>query len=196
MTDAWPVPDVLSLVHRHCRPQIHPGSLCIDATVGNGHDLLFLAGQVGETGHVYGFDLQAAAIATARERLREEGLMDRVTLFEVGHEHMASVLPDACTGNVSAITFNLGYLPGSDKTCVTRPATTLAALAQGCELLAPGGVMTVVGYPGHPGGTDEVEAVRAWGRGLSPRAFRCAVYETLNTGTPAPVLFVVGHRSA
>jgi hypothetical protein len=56
--------------------------------------------------------------------------------------------------------FNLGYLPGSDKTRITMADTTLLALASALDWLAPRGIMTVVVYPGHPGGDEEAEAVR------------------------------------
>lgn len=34
------------------RPQVKPGDLCIDATMGNGHDTLFLSQLVGPSGRV------------------------------------------------------------------------------------------------------------------------------------------------
>ncbi|WP_235597825.1 methyltransferase domain-containing protein, partial [Geobacillus stearothermophilus] len=53
---------------------VNEGDIAVDATVGNGHDTVFLAELVGERGHVFGFDIQAEAIATARARLAEHGL--------------------------------------------------------------------------------------------------------------------------
>ncbi|MBC7032591.1 SAM-dependent methyltransferase, partial [Salmonella enterica subsp. enterica serovar Enteritidis] len=41
---------------------VNPGDHVIDATVGNGHDTVYLAKLVGTTGHVDGFDIQSAAI--------------------------------------------------------------------------------------------------------------------------------------
>lgn len=37
---------------------LRPGDTAVDATMGNGHDTLFLAQAVGPTGHVIGFDIQ------------------------------------------------------------------------------------------------------------------------------------------
>ena len=45
---------------------IKPGDSAIDATVGTGEDTVFLAECVGKTGHVYGFDIQRAAIEEAK----------------------------------------------------------------------------------------------------------------------------------
>ena len=48
--------------------------------------------------------------------------------------------------------FNLGYLPGGDKTLITEPKTTLEALNVAKDILMPGGLISLVVYVGHPGG--------------------------------------------
>lgn len=50
------------------------------------------------------------------------------------------------------IAFNLGYLPGGDKTLITEPHTTLKALNVAKDILTPGGLISLVVYVGHPGG--------------------------------------------
>ncbi len=106
-------------------------------------------------GRVDGFDIQAGAIeATAREL---HGL-PQVHLHCLGHERMREVV----SGPVSVVMFNLGYLPSGDKTLVTRPDTTVAALDASWALLAPDGLLCVVVYPGHEGGWDEALRVEAW----------------------------------
>ena len=52
------------------------------------------------------------------------------------------------------------------------PATTVAGLEAALGLLSPGGVVTVVVYPGHEGGAEEAEAVEEWVRGLDEGRFR------------------------
>lgn len=58
-------------------------------------------------------------------------------------------------GPVKAVMFNLGYLPGGDKTIISTTGTTLSALETAMDLLAPHGILTVVCYPGHQGGDEE-----------------------------------------
>lgn len=56
------------------RPQVKPGDLCIDATMGNGHDTLFLSQLVGPSGRVLAFDIQQAALDATRKLLeRQDG---------------------------------------------------------------------------------------------------------------------------
>ena len=51
------------------REHVTPGAVAIDMTAGNGHDTLFLAELVEATGHVYAFDVQAAAVEATRAEL-------------------------------------------------------------------------------------------------------------------------------
>jgi len=154
---------------------LNAGDIAIDATVGNGHDTLFLAEQVGAEGSVYGFDIQEAALDTAYRRLQEAGLAGRVSLYHAGHEVMAVVLPVSVGGRVKAVMFNLGYLPGGDKGRITGIATTVAALEQARSLLASGGAISVLAYTGHPGGREEADAVKGWAATLSPEYYEVAM---------------------
>lgn len=167
------------------------GDLAIDATVGNGHDTLFLARAVGEGGTVYGFDIQEAALESAWRRLDEAGVADRVSLYHAGHEAMMALLPESLRERVRAVMFNLGYLPGGDKQRTTRYATTLAALEQARELLAPGGAISVLAYTGHAGGREEAEAVKAWARSLAADYYAVSVTVPPSLGGNAPEWILV-----
>ena len=63
------------------------------------------------------------------------------------------------------------YASGSDKAVVTRSDSTVAAVRAAIRVLRPGGVLTVVGYTGHEGGWEEVEAVMSVVSDLDPREF-------------------------
>ena len=117
--------------------------LLVDATAGNGYDTAFLARLAGEGGRVVAFDVQRAALDAVRTRLEGEGLLHRADLVLGGHEHMEEALrglfPGAVlTEGVSAVSFNLGFLPGSDKRIVTQAETTLEALDAAARLLRAG----------------------------------------------------------
>ena len=150
--------------HEVVRQIVARGDTAVDATVGNGHDTLFLARRVGEEGTVIGFDVQAEALRSARDRLERFGVArDRVRLIQAGHEAMKDSVPEG----PAAVMFNLGYLPGGDHGLITKKESTVMALAQAWELLREGGVISVVCYRGHPGGRAEGEAVCEWARGLN-----------------------------
>ncbi|MDR2863562.1 MAG: methyltransferase domain-containing protein [Puniceicoccales bacterium] len=148
------------LAHNTAAPLLQDGDFAVDATAGNGHDTVFLASAVGPSGHVCAFDVQQAALDATRARLEKAGLTDRVTLIAAGHETIPAHLPPDWKGTVAAVLFNLGYLPGGDHSIITRSKTTLPALHAAITWLRPGGLLSVLVYPGHPGGADEAQAVR------------------------------------
>ena len=177
--------------HALLRERLYPGDVAIDATAGNGHDTHFLAQLVGRDGMVYAFDVQESAIAaTAR-------LMDRwgvppssYQLISAGHETMRDAIPARHHGQAGAVVFNLGYLPGSDKSVVTRPDTTLAAIEAALSLLRPGGILVTVLYTGHPGGMEEAEAVRTFAAALPHRDWHVIEFRTVNARHEAPGVLV------
>ena len=114
---------------------VSDGDRVIDATCGNGHDTLFLAKIVGEKGKVFSFDIQPEALVNTRRLLEANNLADRVHLIQSGHERMDSHVHE----KVAAVMFNLGYLPGGNHKIITRPDTTVEALAKACSCCAPAG---------------------------------------------------------
>lgn len=181
-----PFSPLTELAQRAIGECLEPGALAIDATVGNGHDTLFLAGAVAPTGHVIGFDIQPGALEAARARLASAGLGSIATLKLCGHEHLREQTPDAWSGRVSAVMFNLGYLPGGDKRITTGAQTTLRALDQAMGLLRRGGLISLLVYRGHPGAMAEANAVSERLGRLGP-GFRLTSHES-----PGPVLHLIG----
>jgi predicted methyltransferase len=192
------LPPLLDQAQALAAEALRPGDLAVDATVGRGRDTAWLARQVGPSGLVLGFDPQPAALDSARSLLLREGLLDRVLLFQAGHENFPDHLHHARARPLGAAMFNLGYLPGGDHSLTTSTATTLPALHAIFEALRPGGRITAVSYPGHPGGADELAAVESWARSLdrppgstAPPHARALRLEFLYSAGPGPVLLVV-----
>lgn len=179
--------NAVALSHLFLRQRVRPGDRVVDATCGNGHDTLFLAELVGVGGQVIAFDVQTEALAATRQLLEGHHCLDRVQLFHAGHEEMAIHV----TAPVQGVVFNLGYLPGSDKCCITRPTTTRAALEQAADLIQPGGILVVVVYPGHEGGGEEAAAVEQWGGSLAPQQYSAWCSRQINRSSTAPYLVTV-----
>ena len=179
---------------------VQPGDLVVDLTAGTGQDTLTLFQMVGEQGQVVGFDIQPQALLATRERMVAAGALVRlqqqniqplqcepgIDLLQMSHAEFSSVMPASPKGIIA----NLGYLPGGSQDLVTRPETTVSALAQGCSLLAKGGRMAVVVYPGHPGGTEEKDAVNHFFAGVEDPGFQVLRLDVCNR-PEAPFLFVV-----
>ena len=117
-------------------------------------------------------------------------MLERVTLHHCGHETMADVLAGSEGGN-RAVMFNLGYLPGGDKSVITLPESTVSALEASLDLLMPGGLITVVIYPGHDGGSEEAGAVERFVAGLDPERFDAVRHRSLNQAGDSPFLIAI-----
>lgn len=167
---------------------LHEGATAVDATLGNGHDALWLCGLVGETGRVYGFDVQAEAVERSRERLREAGVDRRAQLILDGHQNMRSYLAPE---SVDAVMFNLGWLPGAEHGVTTRVETTLQAVNAALEILKEDAVMTICVYPGHDEGAREREALLAWAQALDEKKYDAMLRCYLNQSKMPPLMIAV-----
>jgi predicted methyltransferase len=181
-------PRPTALAQEILRPLIQPGDLVIDATAGNGYDTVFLAECVGPGGRVLAFDIQEAALASAKSRL--EG----VAWVEFFHESHVAMTDHAAEETASVVMFNLGYLPGEDHALTTEVAETLAALEIAATRLKSGGVLSVICYPGHPAGATEAVEVEAWMSALANQGWRVARYGALGTRRPAPFLLLAAKK--
>ena len=177
-------PRPTELAQRFLSTLLSSGDYAIDATTGNGHDTLFLAEMVGPEGRVLAFDVQEAALISARARIEAAGYGGRVEFFQESHAAMAAHAED---GSISAVMFNLGYLPGADHAVATG-GDTLAALEAAVRLIKPGGALSVVCYPGHEGGDHEAATVEAWMSALPECGWRVVRYGAVGTRRPAPFL--------
>lgn len=170
----------------------------VDATLGGGRDALFMTRFLDEVGDkngngnknkkIFGFDVQKAAVERSRALFEENGLSDIAEFFEVGHERMLEFIPPEFFGKVGCVFFNLGWLPDSDKTRITKPETTLAALKCALRIIDKNrAFLSVASYRGHAGGAEEFDAVR----GFFSENFGEKFESYGDVGNPiAPVLFI------
>lgn len=167
--------DLVALAQQAVSKVVKSGDIVIDATLGNGYDAMFLAGMIGDDGHLFGFDIQPAAITATKQRLAEKGWIKRATLLLQGHETICTQIPEQYRGIVKAVMFNLGYLPGNDHSVRTHITTTLHALECAHAVLARNGVISVIAYTGHEHGREETEQVKAWARDLESSGYRISL---------------------
>ncbi len=173
---------------------VSPGDIVVDATVGNGHDTVFLAELVGQSGFVYGFDIQEQALRKTKIRLEEKHDPKQVSLFHKGHEHLLSCIAESHHGHVSAAIFNLGYLPGGDKKIVTAPNTTISAIKQLLEIMAPEGIIVLVIYHGHDEGAVERDELLKYVMQLDQKKAHVLQYQFTNQQNNPPFIIAIEKR--
>lgn len=185
---------ILPFAKKLLEKAVTSGDVVVDATLGNGHDTLFLANLVGENGRVYGFDVQEDAIRTSTEKLRQNGITDRVTIFHSGHELLSNLIPVEHHGEISAAIFNLGYLPGSDKSIVTKPETTISAIEQLLEIMTPEGIIILVIYHGHDEGALERDALLSYCQEIDQKKAHVLQYRFMNQQNNPPFIVAIEKR--
>jgi hypothetical protein len=182
----------LELAHRYWEQHLQVGDTAIDATCGNGHDTLKLCQLTlsNTEGHVFGFDVQEKAIEMTKQRLQSAltpGQFSRVTLIQGCHSDFSQIhLPSF----PRLIVYNLGYLPGADKTQTTHTSSTIQSVQTACQIIAHGGLIVITCYPGHEEGAKEEEALFTFAAQLPRDKWNCCHHRWINRER-APSLLVL-----
>jgi Putative rRNA methylase len=141
----------LHTAHALWREHLRPGDTAIDATCGNGHDTQILADLVGPAGTLLSYDIQPQALQNAQARLPHQQIIWK-------HQCHSQILLPA-----RLVVYNLGYLPGGDKSITTQTDTTLKSLKKALEADA----ISIMCYPGHTEGARELTAITQFLKDLS-----------------------------
>lgn len=195
-------PSLIDMSHNFVQRMLQAGNASvqptytIDGTAGNGHDTLFLAELAGGRGRVFAYDIQKKALEATRAILSLAGLERRVTLFTHGHEQIKEDLlhyfqSDCPKPMIHAAMFNFGFLPKSDKTCVTQAQTSLTALDGLLPWMRPSGGLSLHLYTGHEGGEKEAQALEAWATALSWKQYRVMRHEFANKAKNREILLLI-----
>lgn len=189
--------DTTNLALAVCEKYLQDGDTSVDCTCGRGHDTLFLAQRCRR---VYSFDIQQEAIESAGDLLSDSGITweiqgppsgfapavsgsaVKVTFINDSHVSMENYVAE----EPAVIIFNLGYLPGGDKSVTTTADTTSSAVKKALEKIKTGGLVCVSIYPGHEEGRREKEALKKFARTLEKGKYHCVYADMLNQGDKAP----------
>ena len=181
--------DLLTVEKQFIESHIKEGGTVVDFTMGNGHDTLWLSNKVGENGKVYAFDIQKAALESSEKLLSESGCPKNYTLILDSHANVENYVKEPiCAGM-----FNLGYLPGSDKSVTTLRESTMKAVEAALRLLEDDGGLLIAVYPGHEEGTLEGNMLTEYFSILDRRKICVSQLRIVNSPT-SPFFFLVEKR--
>ncbi len=138
------------MVHNH----IKAGDHVIDATLGAGKDTFVIAKILGGDGKITGYDIQEQALVRTEQTLAALTPKERsiITLKHASHALIKE-------SGVALVIYNLGYLPGGDKTITTCVETTLQSIQSALIALNERGMLLITCYPGHEEGAKEEAAL-------------------------------------
>lgn len=181
--------DLLDLQKHFIFTHLREGDIAVDFTMGNGHDTEFLSKTVGENGHVYAFDIQKAALISTSENLKKAGCPENYTLIHDSHHNVKNYVKEP----IKAGMFNLGYLPGSDKTVTTMRTTTLPAIEAAISLMDRDAIILVAVYPGHAEGEAEGREICEYLSTLSRHRVCATRINILNSPT-SPFFIIIENK--
>lgn len=184
---------IIPYAHQLLKTTVNKGDNVIDATCGNGNDTLLLASLVGDTGHVYAFDIQDQAITTTTNLLKQHHY-ENVSVIKDSHANLKKYLAADHIKQIGGAIFNLGYLPRSDKQVITKSSSTLPAIKQILDYLQKGRLLILVVYHGHEGGDTEKNDILAFMKQLDQKQYSVATYQFINQRNCPPFVIAIEKR--
>ena len=146
------------------------------------------------TGRTPGAQAGAAGPTCVLTCLGHEGMADFFRSQCRPEIHADLARPEGPEGFASAIVFNLGYLPGGDKSLTTREGTTLAAVRSSLCMLKKDGLLCLTMYSGHPEGAKEKRALLAFAEGLDPKQWHVCYLSMPNQGNHPPEILLISRK--
>lgn len=157
--------------------------VCVDATLGNGNDSLYLSKLVTNNGHIYAYDIQEQALRNS-QYLFENEQVNNVTMKLKSHEYIEE-------DNIDLAIFNLGYLPGFDKTIKTTKETSLKALNNLLPKMNKDKMLIIIClYVGHKEGLEESILIDEFVKTLPSNEYLVSKYQNYNRVTSPYILTI------
>ena len=159
--------------------------ICVDATLGNGYDSLYLSKLLNTNGNVYAYDIQELSIANSTKLFSEHNVTNIHPKLK-SHEFIEE-------NDIDLAIFNLGYLPGSDKTIKTNASTTLNAINNLLSKMNKENMLIIIClYVGHPEGLTESIIIDEYLRKLPSSRYLVSKYQNYNRPT-SPYLLTISY---
>ena len=147
--------------------------ICVDATLGNGFDSLYLSSLLNEKGTIYGYDIQEQAIINSNKLFKDHNVTNVITKLS-SHENIEE-------DNIDLAIFNLGYLPGFDKSIKTNKETTMKAIKNLLPKMNKDNMLIVIClYVGHEEGFEESIVIDEFVKSLPSNEYMVSKYQNYN----------------
>jgi hypothetical protein len=173
------VGDISNIAHSIIKNNCLDYEVAIDATLGNGYDSDFLSSLFKK---VISFEIQKTAIDNYNKHKKEN-----VTIISDSHENILKHVKD----KVDCVLYNLGYLPGGDKSITTKAETTIKSIEESLNLLKPGGIISISIYVGHEEGAKEKVKILEFVSKLPKNEYGVMLHTFVNRNNKAPMLLII-----
>lgn len=180
--------NVTSVIKLIARNKVKKNGVIIDATLGNGNDILYLLKLLDEDGFAYGFDVQKLAIENTKIKLKEIDSR-KYLLINDGHENIDKYIKE----KINFVVYNLGYLPKSNHKIITKPETTVLSIKKSMDLLEVGGCICIASYISHDNG-HEYNHLCKFIEKIDQSIYNVLEINFINQINSPPHLFVIERR--
>lgn len=181
---------VVDFAHSLLDSTLDSNSIVVDATCGNGHDTHFLATKASQ-GKVIAVDIQAQAIE-ATKKLNQT--FKHIEFIQDSHANIDTHLNRLALNQIDGAIFNLGYLPRSDKSIITKGPSTIQAIEALLKRLNKGKLIVLVVYHGHEGGKVEKQKLLDFAENLDQKYFSVIRYGFINQINHPPFVIAIQKR--
>lgn len=176
------VGDISKISHYIIDEFLEEKDIAVDATLGNGYDTDFLSDKFNK---VYAFDIQECACDAYKNRGKEN-----VQVINDSHEKIKDYVKE----NADCIMYNLGFLPGGNKSITTMHESSLKSIKDGLELLKSGAMMSIAIYRGHDEGKIEENIIMDYVKNLPKSKYGVMNHCFLNRSEESPVLLIIERK--
>lgn len=176
---------VLTFSKKLLKEKIDKNSIVVDATAGNGNDTLFLTKTSAKK--IFAFDIQKKAIENTKKLLTDNNIKSNYELILDSHINFDNYIKD----EITAVIFNLGYLPKGDHNITTMAETSLATVIKFLNQLQQKGIIVIVVYWGHDEGKKEKDILLQELSKINQKDAEVLIYQFVNQKNNAPFVIAI-----
>lgn len=131
---------ITNVAHNFITPYLSNTAICVDMTLGNGYDTLFLAQNCKL---VYSFDIQNQSLIHSKALMDSYNIpISKYKFILDDHQNILKYVSE----KIDIAVFNLGYLPNGDKSIVTQVESTFNALKNLLYLMNDDSIIIITFY--------------------------------------------------
>lgn len=174
-----------SLINFYLKNYVSSNPYCLDMTCGNGHDSKYILENLSPK-KLIAFDIQRLAKDNTYKLLKNTNIENFEFILDT-HVNIDKYVNQG----IDLVMYNLGYLPGGDKSITTKAIDVVESLSKVLNQLNPRGLIYITLYPGHEPGKKEIEVIEEYLTKLNQKEFSVLSQKFLNQKNNPPYVIMV-----
>lgn len=160
--------------------------IAVDMTFGKGFDSKFIL-ENPNIEKLYAFDIQEESQNFSKQLIKDD---KRFNFFLESHANIDKIVKE----KIDLAVYNLGFLPGADKSITTKTGSTLESLRKLLALLNKKGLIIITVYTGHEEGKKEASALETFIKEIDPKVYPVLKIGYENRPNNPPYILLIGKK--